>query len=152
MNVFLKLIKTPYKLCVCMCVCVLCVCVCVFSYSVVSDSVILYSKGSSWPRSQTCISCIDRLILYHWCHLGSPVKLTGLNLCPWSKNVFYWFSYHTLHKALSEIPEIYLYHADALKSANPCELKNINTLVTLTFFFPSHAVYGTKKWNSHCNP
>ena len=33
-------------------------------------------RGSSQPRDQTCISyisCIDRQILYHQCHLGSPL-------------------------------------------------------------------------------
>ena len=33
---------------------------------------------SSPPRDQTCISydsCIDRQVLYHQCHLGSPNKL-----------------------------------------------------------------------------
>ena len=25
-----------------------------------------YSWGSSWPRNQTCVSCIVRQILYHW--------------------------------------------------------------------------------------
>ena len=24
------------------------------------------SRGSSWPRDQTCVSCISRQILYHW--------------------------------------------------------------------------------------
>ena len=24
------------------------------------------SRGSSWPKNQTCISCISRWILYHW--------------------------------------------------------------------------------------
>ena len=24
------------------------------------------SRGSSWPRDRTCVSCIDRWILYHW--------------------------------------------------------------------------------------
>ena len=27
---------------------------------------IAYSKGSSWPRDPTCISCIGRQIIYHW--------------------------------------------------------------------------------------
>ena len=34
-----------------------------------------YSRGSSWPRDWThisCISCIGRQILYQLCHLGSP--------------------------------------------------------------------------------
>ena len=34
------------------------------------------SRGSSQTRGHTYISgvsCIGRLILYHWCHLGSPV-------------------------------------------------------------------------------
>ena len=28
--------------------------------------VISFSRGSSWPRDQTRVSCIDRKILYHW--------------------------------------------------------------------------------------
>ena len=35
------------------------------------------SRGSSWPRDQThfsYVSCIGRQILYHWCHLGSPLS------------------------------------------------------------------------------
>ena len=35
---------------------------------------ISYSRGSSWPRDWTwvsCVSCIGRQVLYHWCHLGS---------------------------------------------------------------------------------
>ena len=34
-----------------------------------------YSRGSSWPMDQTCISHISyigRQVLYHQCHLGSP--------------------------------------------------------------------------------
>ena len=27
---------------------------------------ISFSRGSSWPRDQTCVSCIGRWILYHW--------------------------------------------------------------------------------------
>jgi len=36
---------------------------------------ISFSRGSSWPRNWThisCISCIGKRVLYHWCHLGSP--------------------------------------------------------------------------------
>ena len=34
------------------------------------------ARGSSPPKDQTQVSytiCIDRWVLYHWCHLGSPV-------------------------------------------------------------------------------
>ena len=34
-----------------------------------------FSRGSSWPRDRTCISCVScigRQILYHWRHRGSP--------------------------------------------------------------------------------
>ena len=34
------------------------------------------SRGSSWPRDQThfsYVSCTGRWVLYHWCHLGSPL-------------------------------------------------------------------------------
>ena len=27
---------------------------------------ISFSRGSSWPRDQTCISCLGRRILFHW--------------------------------------------------------------------------------------
>ena len=36
------------------------------------------SRGSSWPRvwtSISCVSCIGRQILYHWHHLGSPTDI-----------------------------------------------------------------------------
>ena len=34
--------------------------------------VISFSRGSSWPRVQSCISCIDRQILYHWATWEAP--------------------------------------------------------------------------------
>ena len=34
------------------------------------------SRGSSWSRDQTCVSCIGRNILYHLSHLGNPMKHT----------------------------------------------------------------------------
>ena len=33
---------------------------------------ISFSRGSSWPRDRTCISCIDRRILYHWATWEAP--------------------------------------------------------------------------------
>ena len=39
---------------------------------------ISFSRGSSQPTDQTCVSylsCIGRQILYHWWHLGSPRTL-----------------------------------------------------------------------------
>ena len=49
------------------------------------------SRGSSWPRDQTCVSNISytgRQVLYHWCHLGSLIptlskKLSGWFSCGW---------------------------------------------------------------------
>ena len=35
---------------------------------------ISFSRGSSWPRDQTCVSCIGRQILYHLSHLGELVQ------------------------------------------------------------------------------
>ena len=37
-----------------------------------------FSKGSSRPRNQICISCICRPFLFHWYHLGSPFGVTIL--------------------------------------------------------------------------
>ena len=33
---------------------------------------ISFSKGSSWPRDQNCISCFGRQILYHWVKWKAP--------------------------------------------------------------------------------
>ena len=49
---------------------------------------ISYSRGSSWPRDQTHISCIGRRILYHWaawevhctCITVLKAKFEGLSL------------------------------------------------------------------------
>ena len=44
---------------------------------------ISFSKGSSWPRDQTCVSCIGRQILYHWATWEAMVKnmsYSGINL------------------------------------------------------------------------
>ena len=78
--------------CVLLCACV-CVCVCVCSHSVVSDSLpvhgifqarilgwiaISYSRGSSWPRDPTCVSCVScigRWILYHHATWEDPVNV-----------------------------------------------------------------------------
>ena len=35
---------------------------------------IAFSRGSSWPRALTWISCIGRQILYNWYHLGSQIS------------------------------------------------------------------------------
>ena len=34
-----------------------------------------FSRGSSWPRDVTCISCIGRQILYSWTTRESPVHI-----------------------------------------------------------------------------
>ena len=48
---------------------------------------ISFSRGSSQPRDQTCISCIGRQVLYHWAtreaHL--PLLVTVL-MAPWYPN------------------------------------------------------------------
>ena len=33
---------------------------------------ISFSRGSSWPRDWTCVSCIGRQILYHWAAREAP--------------------------------------------------------------------------------
>ena len=54
-------------------------------------------KGSSWPGGWThvsCVSCINRQVLYHLCHLGSPLflylkistKIKGISLLSNEKN------------------------------------------------------------------
>ena len=41
----------------------------IFQAKILGQVAISYSRGSSWPRDQTrvsCVSCIDKRILYHW--------------------------------------------------------------------------------------
>ena len=33
------------------------------------------SRGSSWPRDRTCVSCTDRWMLYHWTTGGNYISL-----------------------------------------------------------------------------
>ena len=33
-----------------------------------------FSRGSSWPRDQTRVSCIGRWILYHWATIKGPER------------------------------------------------------------------------------
>ena len=47
-----------------------------------------FSRGSSWPRDRTCVSCFGRWILYHWAtwealagHQFSWVAQSCLTLC-----------------------------------------------------------------------
>ena len=35
-----------------------------------------FCRGSLWPRDQTCISCNDRQILYHWGTWDAPFRKT----------------------------------------------------------------------------
>ena len=41
-----------------------------------------FSRGSSWPRDQTHVSCIGRHILYLWATLGSPRDSILNDDCP----------------------------------------------------------------------
>ena len=38
----------------------------IFQARILEWVAISFSRGSIWPRDQTCISCIGRQILYHW--------------------------------------------------------------------------------------
>ena len=37
------------------------------------------SRGSSWSRNRTCVSCISRWILYHWTTQEAPKERWGLS-------------------------------------------------------------------------
>ena len=41
----------------------------------IGEWAISFSKRSSWPWDQTCDSCIDRQILYHWATWEGPVNI-----------------------------------------------------------------------------
>ena len=53
----------------------------IFQARILEWVVISYSKGSSQPSNQSCISstsCTGRWILYHWSHLGRSFPVIGL--------------------------------------------------------------------------
>ena len=54
----------------------------IFQARILEWVVISYSKGSSQPSNQSCISsisCTGRWILYHWSHLGRSFPVIGLS-------------------------------------------------------------------------
>ena len=44
---------------------------------------ISFSKGSSWPREWTCISCIGRQALYHWSYHGTTEYYSAIRRKKW---------------------------------------------------------------------
>ena len=39
-----------------------------------------FSRGSSWARDRTCVSCIGRQILYHWATQEAQISLLHISL------------------------------------------------------------------------
>ena len=51
-----------------------------------------YSTGYSWPRDWTCVSCIDRQIVYHYLPSGKPQSTLRLSeICLKSHWLFFFF-------------------------------------------------------------
>ena len=45
----------------------------IFQERILEWVAISFSNGSSWPRDQTCVSCIDRWIIYHYAAREAPM-------------------------------------------------------------------------------
>ena len=58
----------------------------IFQARILEWVAISFSRGSSWPRNQTCSPCIGRRILYHWATWAAPIihwnQPTVLNSAP----------------------------------------------------------------------
>ena len=52
----------------------------IFQARILKWVAISFSRVSSWPRDQTCISCITRRILYHWATRELTVNFRRLNV------------------------------------------------------------------------
>ena len=66
-----------------------------------SGVAIFHSRGSSWPRHQTQVSCIGRQILYYWTTRGTHVSpKKDLKLHGHSSQV--WVRWHMPHPSLLE--------------------------------------------------
>ena len=61
---------------------------------------ISFSRGSSWPRDRTWISCIDKRILYHWATREAQIVvyyiLSNAFFCIYLDGGFFFFSYSIL--------------------------------------------------------
>ena len=57
-------------------------------------AVIPFSRGSSWPKDWTHVSCIGRLILYHWVTWEAPCVLKNIN-CTYRVHRHAYTSLHT---------------------------------------------------------
>ena len=64
---------------------------------------IFFSRGSSWPRDQTHISCIGRWILYHWA-TGEALYLTYTHR-KLKYDQFLWTTYKDVAAIYYSIPE-----------------------------------------------
>ena len=56
---------------------------------------ISYSRGSSWPKDRTHVSCIGRWILYHW----TTCKTIHISITTWYKVETQWVKNNALKKA-----------------------------------------------------
>ena len=45
--------------------------------------VISFSRGSSWPRDGSCVSCISRQILFHWTNWEAHIKVNLIDNKTW---------------------------------------------------------------------
>ena len=75
----------------------------IFQERILGQVAISSFRGSFRPRDRTyvsCVSCIGRRILYHWCHLGSPMASLVIRKRNWvrlnqyllTSSVFFFFS------------------------------------------------------------
>ena len=60
-----------------------------------------FSRGSSWPRGWTCVSCVGRQIVYHWATWGARGILHITSLFDFHRTL--WFRYFYAHGATKEI-------------------------------------------------
>ena len=53
-----------------------------------------FSRGSSWPRDQTHVSCIGRRILYYWATREAQTRAPEQGHEPWTLGLKVWCSTH----------------------------------------------------------
>ena len=80
----------------------------IFQARILERVAISSSRGSSWPRDQTCISCIciGRRIFYHSTTWGSSVCMSVLisQFVPPPCSLLPWAHIHSLHLCLHSFP------------------------------------------------
>ena len=91
---------------------------------------ILFSRGSSWPRDQTCVSCVARQVLYHVCWVSPKSGIHRLHRLPLAPIFvkFYWNTASFIY--------LFLWLPPCSKSRVECLWQRLYSFQSLKYWLP----------------